>query len=500
MKKHKNMFIAIMLIFVMTFLHGCTMIEKEEGKEEKEKVTLRWMVYGQKFKSSDTVIAEFNDRIQKKFPNVTIEFEIVSIENYKEKWNLAMAANEPLDIVWIGNDIFNYSEEVKKGSFMALDYLLSTSGNQLMEEIPATMWDKQKRDGKIYGIPLEGTLFRKQYALVTTKRDLDSYGKADEIHKINIQSLYGDEEAYKSFEDYLKFLKEEQRMGTGVSCDTFSNLPAKGLEGIYGPNSPYVIKIFDSELKVYNKYRLDSYREYYEIVSRWYEEGYIREDVEEVLAPEKLNGTTTGNSVFLDETGVALDAIATEYEKASIPLQDYSYIAYESGRNVLAIPRTTEHPQEAVEVIEYLNSKEGAELCKLLSNGTIGRHYVKKNNHTIDKVVDNNGKELYGLSPYVVANLFQNYERIQGEFEEIKKENEEAVVSPLTGFELDTRMIILEMEKVDLIVSEYVKHLEKGTYENWEEEYNEMLKKMEGVGDEKIINEIQKQLDVFSSN
>ena len=101
----------------------------------------------------------------------------------------------------------------------------------------------------------------------------------------------------------LENLKQAQNLGSGVSCVTFSEIAQKGYEGIYGPDSPFVIRIFDEELKVYNKYELDSYKEYFKTMSEWYDKGYIRSDIEEVLAPEEDNGTKTGNRIFLDEYG-----------------------------------------------------------------------------------------------------------------------------------------------------------------------------------------------------
>ena len=65
------------------------------------------------------------------------------------------------------------------------------------------------------------------------------------------------------------------------------------------------------------------------------------------------------------------------------------------------------------------------------------------------------------------------------------------------GFELDTRMIVTEMAKIDLVVNEYLDTLERGTSKNWEETYDEMISKMKEAGSDKVISEIQKQIDVF---
>lgn len=499
MKLHRSgkIIILVLLIALMT---GCAPTTTGQESSSDEGITIRWMIYGERSKSSDGVIARFNSMLKEYYPDTTVEFEIVPMELYQEKWAMIMAANETLDIVWLGNEMFNYTEEVKKGSFMALDYLLNTSGGDLMSAIPDELWQRQKRDGKIYGIPLKGALYRKDYAVVVSKSHLDDYGDAQHMKQVNQGSRYSTAECYESFEPLLAALKEQRKLGTGLSCDTFKDIAGKGYEGIYGSDSPFVIKIFDEKLKVYNKYELESYRSYFQKMDEWYQKGYIRDDIEEVLAPENDNGTRNGNALFLDEygeDGVVLDAIGTEYEAVRLPLQDYKYIAYESGRNVLAIPRTTENPQRAMEIINLLNSEKGAGLARLLCNGLEGRHYVKKGENLIDRVTDDSGKPVYALSPYAVGDLFLNLENTKGEFDRLHQYNEQAIVSPLVGFELDTRMIVVEMTKIDLIAEEYLGRLERGTAENWEEDYRDMIARMKEAGADKVIGEMQRQLELF---
>ena len=501
-KKHKKKCLAILLA-LLTLLNLCSCGNEQSSDLERTEgpnITLRWLIVGERSKSMDGVVSRFNEELKELLPGTVVEFEVVSKESYKEKWDMIMSANEPIDIVWVGNDVFNYTEEVRKGSFMALDYLLETFGQDLTNEIPAQMWNMQKRDGKIYSVPLKGALYRKDYAIVTSKSNMEKYGDANKIMSVNQGKQHSDVECYATFGEYLARLDEEHRLGTGVSCDTFINIADKGYEGIYGQDSPFVIDVFEEKLKVYNKYELPAYEDYFKTMHEWYKKGYIREDIEEVLAPENDNGILSGNSLFLDEygeMGVVADEIVTDYEEIRIPLQDYKYISYEAGRNALAIPRTTEYPQVAMEVINLLSSTQGEELCKLLANGMPGRHFVQRGDGQIDRVTDEKGKVIYQLSPYIIGDRFLNYENYKGEFEQLEKYNNEAKCSPLIGFELDTRMIVLEMMQVDLIAEEYLAQLKYGTTENWEEAYQEMLSRMKKAGASKVLVEIQKQLDAF---
>ncbi len=472
----------------------------ETKTENTEEIVIKWMVYGEKYKDSDSIFLKFNNQLQKYYPNTKVEFEVIPKENYKEKWDMIMATNETLDLAWIGNDIFNYTEEVKKGSFMALDYLIETYGEDLKEKISEDMWVLQKIEENTYSIPIPGILYRKSYAVVTNKELMEKYGDMDDIGKINRSKHYTDQECYDSFENFLANVKADGAIGTGVSNQTFCQIADKGYEGIYGSDSPFVIKIFDKKLKVYNKYELDSYKLCFKTMADWYQKGYIRKDIMDVLNPLSDDGKLDGSVLFVDDYGeqnAVVSMVATEYDTVVEPLEDYKYISYGDCRNSIVIPKSADNPQHAIEIMNFLISDEGADLYRLLANGIEGKHYTLQEDNVIEPQTDSNGNALYRLSQYTLGNIFQNYEISEGEFQQIDNYNNNALVSPLSGFELDTRMIILEMAKVKLVVDEYKESLIQGTTDDWEEVYTEFISKMQEAGSDKVIQEMQKQIDEF---
>jgi putative aldouronate transport system substrate-binding protein len=432
-----------------------------------EEIIIKYMVLGERYKDSDSIFLEFNRHLKKYFPNTTVEFEVVPKENYKEKWDMKMATNDTLDLAWIGNDIFNYTEEVKKGSFTALDYLIETYGTDLKEVIPKKMWELQKNEGNTYSIPVPGILYRKSYAVVANKELMDRYGDIEKIGTINRSKQYTDKECYNSFEEFLQKAKENGAVGAGISYKTFSQIADKGYEGIYGSDSPFVIKIFDEKLTVYDKYETESWKLCFKTMDDWYKKGYIRKDIMDILNPLKGDGKLNGSVLFIDDYGQHSEVssmVQTEYKAATEPLVDYKYISYGACRNSIVIPKSTEHPQRAMEIANFLMSDEGIELSRLLANG------IKDNDNEISK----------------------------SELKQINQYNQNALVSNLSGFELDTRMIILEMSKVDLVVDEYKERLIQGTTDDWDKVYEEFIIKMKKAGSDNVIQEMQKQIDKFA--
>lgn len=483
---------------IYSFFAGDTQRKQEEKVQEE--VTLKWMLYGEKHKETDRVFALFNKELQKYLPGVTVEFELADKDDYKEKWDMKMATNERLDLAWFGNEVLNYTEEVKKGSLMALDYLLKTDGAALLEEIPEELWKRQRRDGNIYGIPVEGPLYRRNYVLVANAMLMERFGNMEEIVRVNQQNSHTTRECYAVFEDFLQKAKENNAIGTGVSYESMCRLADKGYEGIYGADSPFVISVFDRKLTVYNKYALESYRSCFETMARWYQLGYIREDVMNLLDPDSEDGKLKGSILFLEEcgeSGTEADRKRTEYDAVRGELDGYRYISYDGCRNSIVIPKSVLYPQQAMELVSLLNTEEGQELYRLLANGVEKEHYIRTEDSVIARMSDNDNSYLHRISSGAIGNVFQNYETQAGEFDAIRKYNEEAIVSPLDGFNLDTRMIALEMEKVDLVVKKYKEELCRGTSEDWERLYETFLDEMEEAGSDKIIEEIQKQLNSF---
>lgn len=465
-----------------------------------EEITLKWMIYGKKYKASEQVISEFNSRLQQFLPGVQVEFEFVDKDDYRERWDMKMATGERLDLAWFGNDLLNYTEEVKKGSLMALDYLLKAQGTALKESVPGFLWESEKKDGNIYAIPVYGPLYRANYVLVANKIIMDRFGDMEKIVRVNQENRYTTRECFDVLEPFLTGARDHNAIGTGISCQTLCTLADKGYEGIYGADSPFVIRIFDKKLKVYNKYELESWRACFAVMAEWYQKGFIRGDVKNILDPTSEDGRLKGSILFIDEygeKGTSPDMVRTEYDAVRGELDGYRYISYDGCRNSVVIPKSARYPHQAVQLLNLLYSEEGRELYRLLVNGIEKQHYILTDEQVIARMSDNGNGCLYQIPQNVIGNVRQNYEAEVGEFEQLEQYNTQAVVSPLQGFNLDTRMIALEMEKMKLVVNKYKEELCQGTSDDWEALYEEFIQEMKAAGSAKIIEEMQKQINAF---
>lgn len=494
-KKYKNLFLLSVLMIL--FLSACSGNDTEAVEMGTEEIVIKWMVYGNESVDSDYVFAEFNRELQKHMPEVTVEFEVINKDDYKAEWDMKMATNTWVDIAWVGEESFAFTDEVKDGNFMAIDYLLSTNGGKILEVISDDLWIMVSRGGNTFAIPIEGAMYREELGLIVRQSYVDGYPKKNDLKKV-----FTGDNVYLELEDYLTYLEKMGGIGTGVSYSSLRAIPNRGLEGVYGDDSPFVIRIEDDKPTIYNKYELPEYVTYFEAMHRWYERGYIREDINEVINPEENDGRINGSAMFVQEIGeegIRCNDYNIEYAMDIIPLCSRRYIGYETTRNCLVIPKSSKNPMRAMDVLNLIYSEDGKDLYRLLVNGFEEEHYQIREDGTIDRKLDSEGNLLYGLSQYSVGSVTSNYELTNGQFERMETLNEGSVKSELVGFDIDTRMVISGFTKVDLIVDEYIDLLSSGSEEDWERTYSEFINTMKEAGSDDVIKELQMQLDEFLS-
>ncbi len=495
-------------------LSGCGAEQAKTGDDENEQVTLKWIFVGPgEQKDSQKVWDKFNEELAKYLPNTTVEFECIASSDYAEKWKLASASQENIDIVWHGW-MLPYASEVKKGSYMELDELVDKYAPAIKEEIPEAIMDKQRVDGKLYSIPC-----MQQMVSYVSSLDfpVDIYEKYKD--KINVEELANffasketmDKESWDKIEEYIKMVKDGGDLKKGVFG--FADHIEKGYEWI---SNPYKIKAAGDDYTPINLYRTPEYKTFVEVYADWFNKGYIRKDI--------LTAENVGNEVYEVKGGgnylVGQGYMPTQSEidskKAAgstayvkIPFENKHYIPYAASASNTAISMNSTHPERAMKLIGLMNTAEGKDLYNLLVYGIEGEHYTKVNENEIQPIgytSQPTSESPYGQYRWAVGNTFNGYEiymEDKGEVyknEFIKKVNEDASSSKLQGFTLDTDPIKIELAQVTAVVGEYKTSLNSGAAADPMKLYEEFQEKLVAAGDDKIVEEIQRQIDEWRAN
>ena len=112
MKFKKTIAILAAAACAGSVMAGCG--KKETSADEKVKLT--WVFGGPgTLEDSDMVWGEYNKLLEDYLPNTTVNFKCIPHADYAEKWRLMSAAQEDVDIAWVGWQL-NFIDEVSMGS------------------------------------------------------------------------------------------------------------------------------------------------------------------------------------------------------------------------------------------------------------------------------------------------------------------------------------------------------------------------------------------------
>lgn len=502
--KTKRIVAAILAVVLAGTCIGC----KKESTGKDDRVKLTWLFAGAgKLADSDMVWEEYNKQLEKVMPDVKIEFKNVATADYAEKWKLMMAAQESVDIAWVGW-MLDLQSEVTKGAFTELNDLIDEYGKDMKKEIPDFAMKKGMFEGKLYMIPIYQELADQQpIALRTIKSLSDKYldkAKAEEIFKDETKPLKRADMAV--FEEFFEKLKQNGELRKGVS-ETFSNFFADrigrptGLQPI-AANAYIDVNNFDG--KVYNLLSdFPETKEYYEMKRDWFEKGYIRNDILGLQDWRSDEGKENGYVMWAHADG--MNTALSESEKYgfdidAIRVRSSSFVNHTPPLTAITILSTCKEPEKAMQVIDLMNTAKGKDLYNLLCYGIEGTHYNKVSENRIEMITQGtpfSSQNKYGYNKWIVGNILNGYENQlepEGYNDYVKEVNSELTVSPIMGFSFDTTEVTNEIAQYDAIMKEY-SDIGTGAFADWEKRLDERNKKLKSAGCDKIVEEAQKQLN-----
>ena len=502
--------IVLSLMLIIGTVAGCG--KKETSKKDDGNVTLKWVIGATgAMKDCNRVFAEFNKQLQNYMPGTTVEFEVIAYSDFAEKWNLMAASREKVDLVWAGW-MLDLDEEVRKGSFREMDDLLQYAP-EMVEEIPSNILDLCRVKGELYAIPCYQMMTGLPYGYKVPKDLAEEYGLDHE----KIAATFKNDESpskedFKVFEEYLERLKADGKLGKGVSKSFLDSvmgwMKGRGPVGTQVTANAF-IDTSNDDLKVYDHIAIEG-TDYYDLVTEWFNKGYIRKDIlslTDVTADEGKEG-----GYVLWAGSCFKGASETESKKFGMDIYcqaifDRFTVSHRRPSTNTAISKTSKNPEKAMEIINLMNSTKGKDLFNLLVFGLEGEHYKKVDDTKIEWLLESapgtSSDNAYGLDAWALGNTFNAYTTqydAEGWNDYILNEvNKNAIVSPLAGFSLDRQPIKLEIAQYDAIFNEYV-YLDLGATDNYKELLKERNEKLKKAGSDKILKEVQRQIDEWKKS
>lgn len=489
----------LVLALAMGGLMGC---KKDEMADNPNEVTLKWIMLGSKQKDADMVLSAFNEKLAEYLPDTKVDVEFIDGGDYQEKWNLMMASNESVDIAWSGYAV-DFMSQIQQGSYIELNDLIDKYGQDMKAELPDWLFDLGAVNGKIYCVPNyqmmaswpQGVKVLKEYS--DQYLDKEALKKAWEEAKTDINGV---KKEYEIWGKFFENLKNAGEIGNGIDVSSFGNF---GNNNVIDKTTVSGYSIDLNTMKVVCDEESETTKLWYETVADWFKKGYIRSDILTVegLGTEPYkNGYVAWQHNWCDKTaeiesgelGVEVDAIKMGYDpmiKNIIPVTS------------TVIARTSKNPERAMQFINLMNSEKGKDLYNLIVWGIEGKHYTKKDGIRIEvpyNTMQATSDEDYGLMNWAVGNIKNSYEpqaTISGWADYVYDIDTKAKISPVLGFRPEISKIATQIAQVSAVRGEYQKTLKYGAADNEQALYEEYINKLKTAGSDKIIEELQTQLD-----
>ena len=483
--KFKKALCVLLALACMLSLFGCS---GKKSADNEEMPTLLWYAYMNKQPTQDEVMEKVNEITREK---LGVNIDIVPLEDFDTKMQVINASGEEYDLVFTSNWVNNYYKNISDGNLLELDALIEKYAPKTYQSMDEGVWEAVKVNGKIYGVPNQ-QIFARAPHVALPKNNLKLLGYTKE--SFNNCELEG-------YEQYLRDFKAATGKYTQlINTWTAGGYQFYGFEEVLGSNLPGAIKYDDKNPKIVNQYESQDFIDYIKLRRKWNQEGLTSPvevsmddakkyaDAGDDYIPFMIAGTSYKPGCEIDtKTNYLIDVETTTIGEAL--LNTYGIVATLNSINI-----NSNNPEKAMQFIEFINTDK--DFYNLVCFGVEGVNYEKVDDNTIRY----NGNNSYITMPWALGNTFNAF-LVEGQLPDTHIQtdriNKEAKKSPIIGFAPDTEPISVEISNCKAVLGEYINALQQGLVGM--EEYDAFISKLKTAGSDKIVSELQSQLDKWLS-
>jgi putative aldouronate transport system substrate-binding protein len=498
----KTVFSMFVALLTMAMLAGCSTSggkQADEGKTtsntsspassspnnaSKEVVKLTAAFPGQEPKAQQSVLKAINEKL--KADGLNVEVEIKYLDDYWNKLALNIAGGTVYDLAWAHSTTL--SELVAKKVYQPIDDALKNYGPDLVKNTPDYVLKGGKIQGKQYAIarviPMTGFNnvynirgdLREKYGIpkITTVDDLESYFAAIAKNEPNMYPICGDniQELFPIYANYYF------PIGDG---------------GAY----PVYIDPADNTYKVKSFLDSDAFAQVVAKKKEWKDKGWLfNPKINQYEAFD--NGKVAAVAANIFSASERIDTITKNVPGAKVEtvyLTPKTRYIFSAGDNMLAVPSTSKHVNEAVALMNWI--KKDQKNYDLWSYGVEGVNYK-----LVDGAVSVNGisdadkyiTDVWMWNDLRLARFSSNYPK--QDIETLKSWDNNSKVTPFVGFTLDDSKIKSQISNVRAIMKEYIPNLGMGVTD-YNKVKDEMMNKLKAAGLQDVIDETQKQINAY---
>lgn len=468
-----------------------------EGEEAQlDEVTLKIYFAGDTPAHSDEVWANVEEQ-SKDVLNAKFDIVFVSGSDYADKMQLLCASGDDFDMFFDANWI-SYPTMLKNGALLELNDLMDTYAPNLkayLEEEGVLQWAYQ--GDQIMCVPYDNPTTNRAY--VTYREDLrEKYGLPEKMDTI---------EAIENYIEVITANEDIQPINNivgSVMWDNAMNAMATkySLDSQFGgSNFDMTYVLTDEDITIVPLEQTDAFMEASQIRRRWYEKGWIPSNA--MNDTETVNGIDDGKyACTIRWTEDAYKPLNGPGEKGACMLYPDSFCVQSSSLgNVMAFNKNAANPERAMMFLEWMN--ESQENYDSVLYGIEDVTYVLDEDGSVwypEGESAENGyldwaRWAFWRDQWRRPGFELSEELIEKNRDDLAFENN--IESPLAGFTFDTDPVKEELANRQAVMDEYGKMLQYGLQENVEAAVADYIDRMEVAGTDKIVEELQRQVDEF---
>lgn len=460
----------------------------------KETVTLKAYFPGDKPAGFDDVLQAVNDKLKADNVGAALNINFLPWSDYGNAVSVKMSAGEDFDM-YLDAPWLSMNQMIASNSLLELDAMVAERP-ELKASIPDEMWEYNKFDGKIMGIPL-GTTQGPVYGLLIRKDLREKYGLPE----------------LKTLEDLEKFLytvKENEKdvrpfVINGIKADKLPFILSKSANLALDEVLEIGVSMFaysTKDKKVVGQWASPMIADGYERVTKYYKDGIISKNIAQEQNAETLFKQGKYAATYYAADGVEglkySDMLKDGSDKLEVfvPNGDKAkpYTAFQQW-NFLCIPTSSKHSDLAMDVVNWLSIKENHDLMEY---GIQGKDWEPVGD-TSYKVLSN-----YSFPGFVLTwrpTLNRTPDTMMPDDKkwfDFSADPANFTLSPTSGFSFNAEKVKTEYAKITPLHDSLFLPLSQGVL-SADEGKATLEEKMASLGGQKVIDEIQAQIDAVTS-
>jgi putative aldouronate transport system substrate-binding protein len=446
---------------------------------------------------ADRVYDLVNEKLMDQI-DATVQYVDIPGGEYEQRIQVVINSGERYDVAFTSNWRNNYYVNVGKGAFADL--------TDLLPRLAPAIWNTQREyieaarvGGRIYAV-LNEQIFARSRPTNLAFQYADAAGI--DAQEYSDRALIGNEDLYDL--DLEMRLKLDAVTGPNVVFTALGSQIAWDKEfivPIIDGLVPGAVYGDDSTLKVVNQYETPAFQELMEYARMLVDRGLIRNtdlvrDSEglrqfkasgEFIQPIMDGGTYKPGGQ--EEEAVRWEHLYYQVQMTPATLTTSGIVA-----TMLAVNSQSRNVEKAVEYLNAVFSDDS--IYMLFHFGVEGTHHVIEDGFL--RAIPGAG---YTRSmTWSMGSQFQQVPSVgqpADVWERTRELNASARKSPDLGFNFDPTSVVSEIGQTRSVTDEYVAGLLDGTRPV--SDYQEMLDKLRAAGSERIIVELQRQLDAWNA-